>query len=596
MAAPGSARRASGASAARRIRTALLVLLAILVVWSVVGVVGLLRARGRAQAGIDRLERAQGTLQAADILRGDGLDTLRAANADFAAAHDSTGWVVTGPLRILPVVGRQVRSVDALAGAAERVTAVGARATDRAQRAVAEPAEAGPARLALVDRLATIGDDARRDLDDIDLGPTDALVGPLADGRARFDEQLTTIRRATAELRLAATGLRRVLGGPTRYLVFGASNAEMRSGSGTWLSAGVMTFRDGRFELGEMRSSSEFRPEPAVEAQGDLAARWGWSRPGADYRNLALSPQFPDNAALAVEMWQRATGETVDGVLVLDPVALQALLRATGPVVVDDREISADTVIPYLLVDQYRGLEYDLARPDRTEAEQTARRAGLARVARAVIGALDSAGWSAPDLVGSLQSAAADRHVLAWSSDPVQQRGWDAAGVDGVLPRDALLLSLDNLSANKLDPFMRIEAEVTGRGAPDGARRVRIDVTVRNEAPAGLGSYAAGPFPGTGYAAGEYVGLLAFEVPRYARDVRLDGSLGIQADGSEGTTRVIAGSVRIARGATVRATLTLTLPDGGTALSVRGSARVPATEWRIRGDRFTDDAVHLIRP
>jgi hypothetical protein len=54
--------------------------------------------------------------------------------------------------------------------------------------------------------------------------------------------------------------------------------------------------------------------------------------------------------------------------------------------------------------------------------------------------------------------------------------------------------------------------------------------------------------------------------------------------------------VRIARGATVRATLTLTLPDGGTALSVRGSARVPATQWRVRGDRFTDDAVHLIRP
>ena len=596
MPAPRSARRASGARGAHRIRTTVIVLAVVLLVWCAIGTVGLLLARSRAQAGIDRLERAQRTLHAADILRGDGLDALQRANGDFATAHASTGWLVTAPLRILPVLGRQVRSVDALAGAAEHVTAVGARATERAQRAVEEPTGAGAARLALIDRLATIGGDARRDLVDVDLGPSEALVGPLARGRVRFEARLADIRRATRELRLASVGLRRVLGGPTRYLVFGASNAEMRSGSGTWLSVGVITFRDGRFELGEMRSSAEFLPEPAVEPQGDLAARWGWAAPGADYRNLALSPQFPDSASLATEMWRRATGETVDGVLVLDPVALQALLRATGPVTVDDREISADTVIPFLLVDQYRGLEYDLVRPDRTEAEQAARRAGLARVARAVIGALDAAGWSAPDLVGSLQSAAADRHVLAWSSDAVQQRGWDAAGVDGVLPRDSLMLSLDNLGANKLDPFMQIEAEVTGRAAPGGGRRVTVEVTVRNEAPAGLGSYAGGPFPGKGFAAGEYVGLLAFEVPAYAAEVRLDGLGPSPVDGPEGTTRVVAGSVRIGRGGSQRAMLTLTLPPGGTRLSVRGSARVPATVWRVGGRRFTDDAIHPIRP
>lgn len=572
------------------------VVLVVLVVWMAIGIVSLLRARSRAQAGIDRLDRAQSTLHAADILRGEGLDALRGAHADFAAAHSAAGPMFTAPLRILPVVGRQVRSVDALAGAAEQVTAVGARATEQAQRAVRAPARDGAQRLALIDRLATIGSGARRDLTGIDLGPSKALIGPLADGRARFDEQLANIRRATAELGAASVGLREVLAGPSHYLVFGASNAEMRSGSGTWLSAGILTFQDGRFDLGEMQTSTAFIPEPPVEATGDLQARWGWATPGGDYRNLALSPQFPDNAALAAQMWQRATGQSVDGVLVLDPVALQALLRATGPVTVDGREISADNVIPYLLVDQYRGLDYDLANPKRTEAEQAARRAGLARVARAVIGALDSAGWNAPDLVGSLQSAAADRHVLAWSGDPVQQRGWDAAGVDGVLPDDSLMLSLDNVGANKLDPFMRLEATVSGAAAPKGARRVTVDVTIRNDAPAGLGRYAEGPFPGTPFAAGEYAGILAFEVPMYATDVQLDGTQGIRADGPEGSTRVVAGSVRIARGASAAARITFTLPAGRTGLSVRGSARVPATRWRSGALRFTDDAVHPIEP
>jgi hypothetical protein len=596
MPALGSTRRARGEAGASRMRTALIVVLVVLVAWMAIGVVGLLRARSRAQAGIDRLDRAQSTLHAADILRGDGLDALRGAHRDFAAAHSAAGPVFTAPLRILPVVGRQVRSVDALAGAAERVTAVGARATEQAQRAVRTPAQAGPERLALVDRLATIGASARRDLTGIDLGPSKALVGPLANGRARFSDQLAHIRRATAELGVASVGLHKVLAGPTHYLVFGASNAEMRSGSGAWLSAGILTFQDGRFDLGEMQTSTAYLPRPPVEATGDLQARWGWATPGGDYRNLALSPQFPANAALAAQMWQRATGQTVDGVLVLDPVALQALLRATGPVTVDGREISADNVIPYLLVDQYRGLDYDLAHPERTEAEQAARRAGLARVARAVIGALDSAGWNAPDLVGSLQSAAADRHVLAWSGDPVQQRGWDAAGVDGVLPADSLMLSLDNVGANKLDPFMHLEAAVTGAAASHGARRVTVDVTIRNDAPSGLGRYAEGPFPGEPFAAGEYVGLLAFEVPSYATDVHLDGTLGIQTEGPEDTTRVIAGSVRIARGATQRARLTFTVPAGRTRLSVRGSARVPATQWRSGSTRFTDDAVHPITP
>jgi hypothetical protein len=596
MSVPRTPRRARGEGGAVRVRTVVIAVAAVVLVWMVIGVVGLLFARSRAQAGIDRLDRAQSTLHAADLLRGEGLDALRGANADFAAAHRAAGPLVTAPLRILPIVGRQVRSVDALAGAAEQVTGVGADATERAQQAVRAPARTGADRLALVDRLATIGASARRDLTGVDLGPSKALIGPLATGRARFDEQLGHIRRATAELGVASTGLRKVLTGPSHYLLFGASNAEMRSGSGTWLSAGILTFQDGRFDLGEMQTSTAFIPEPAVDATGDLQARWGWATPGGDYRNLALSPQFPDNAALAAEMWQRATGQTVDGVLVLDPVALQALLRATGPVSVDGREISADNVIPYLLVDQYRGLDYDLANPKRTEAEQAARRAGLARVARAVIAALDTAGWNAPDLVGSLQSAAADRHVLAWSGDPVQQRGWDAAGIDGVLPADSLMLSLDNVGANKLDPFMHLEAKVVGAPAPNGARRVTVEVAIRNDSPGGLGRYAEGPFPGTPYAPGEYAGILAFEVPPYATDVRLDGTQSIQADGAEGTTRVIAGSVRITRGATQQARLTFTLPAGRAGLSVRGSARVPATQWRIGAVRFTDDAVHPIRP
>ena len=41
---------------------------------------------------------------------------------------------------------------------------------------------------------------------------------------------------------------------------------------------------------------------------------------------------------------------------------------------------------------------------------------------------------------------------------------------------------------------------------------------------------------------------------------------------------------------------TFTLPKGATALSVRGSARVPASTWHVGQETFSDDAIHPIAP
>ena len=74
--------------------------------------------------------------------------------------------------------------------------------------------------------------------------------------------------------------------------------------------------------------------------------------PTEEWRNLASSPRFEVTASLAAEMWRATTGETVDGVLLVDPVALQALLAAQGAVSVGDREIGADNVVEFLMLDR----------------------------------------------------------------------------------------------------------------------------------------------------------------------------------------------------------------------------------------------------
>ena len=589
-------RRSSG-----RRRLVVLMVLVFMLCWIAGAAANLLSARSKAQAGITRLESAQGSLSAADVLRGEGLAEIRAANRDFVSAAHSSGSFFLAPFEVLPIIGRQLHSINALASAAASITQIGAGVTESAQRAVAIPAAGGPERVALVESLGEIAERASTDLDRVDLGPGNALVSPLADARSRFVTQVDRIRQATSDLQVASGGLATIMKGPTRYLVFAASNAEMRSGSGSWLTAGVLTFDGGRFSLSEMRSSVAYNPSTQKSpVPADFAKQWGWAEIGTDFRNLSLTPNFPDSAAVAVSMWRQSTGEEVDGVIVLDPIALRSLLDASGPVDVDGRQISAENVAQYLLIDQYRGLDYDLKNPERTEEMNAARRAGLSRVANAIVARLDAQGWSAPDLVESLRVAAAGRHVLAWAGNAEQERAWIASGIDGRVPSDALSISVINVGANKLDVYLDTKAKVRSVSVlAEGTsrkKRVRVAISISNNTPTGLGRYAAGPFPGKPYAEGEYAGILALNVPRNASRIRLSGVDAPVARGPEGAATVIAGSFRVLRGSSRDFVLSFEVPDTSSTISVRSSARVPATLWSYRGVEWRDEESRSIAP
>lgn len=590
-------RRRSGG----RKRLVVLLLVVFMLCWVAAGAANLLSARSKAQAGITRLENAQDSLSAADVLRGEGLAEIRAANRDFVSAAHSSGSFFLAPFEVLPIIGRQLQSVHALATAAASITEIGAGVTESAQRAVAVPAAGGPERIALLESLGEIAKGASSDLNRVDLGPGNALVSPLAKARTRFVTQVDRIRQATSDLQVASGGLATIIKGPTRYLVFAASNAEMRSGSGAWLTAGVLTFDGGRFSLSEMRSSVAYNPSTQQSpVPANFAKQWGWAEIGTDFRNLSLTPNFPDSAAVAVSMWRQSTGQEVDGVIVLDPIALRSLLDASGPVDVDGRQISAENVAQYLLIDQYRGLDYDLKNPERTEEMNAARRAGLSRVANAIVERLDAQEWSAPDLVESLRVAAAGRHVLAWASNAERERAWIASGIDGRVPSDALSISVVNVGGNKLDVYLDVKANIRSVSVlPKGTtrkKRVEVAISISNKTPTGLGRYAAGPFPGKPYAEGEYAGILALNVPRNASRIRLSGVDAPVARGPEGAATVVAGSFRVLRDSSRDFVLYFEVPDASSKISVRSSARVPATLWSYRGVEWRDEESRSIAP
>jgi HAMP domain-containing protein len=540
------------------------------------------------QRGADRLQSTRAELDLGEVADGSVADELRAAQASFEAARRRVTNPLMLPLRPLPVVGRHLRSVTALSRAATRVTATAERAVRSSSAVVRTPPHDGPERLATLTALRVVVGDARADLRTVPLGPDRALVGPLATRRREFADELGQVRQALAHADAALATAVDLLTGPRRYLLLVGSNAEMRAGSGAFLSVGVLEAADGSLHLGPTTAAGDLALAPGAGVpyvDADLEARWGWLEPNREWRNLGLSPRFPATAALAARMWQAGKGEgdggggAVDGVLALDAEAVRAIVAATGPVTVaGGRTFAADQVVPFLLHDQYVEAGAELG------GRQLERRELLGELAAAAVDAIQSGGVAVPDLADELAGAVRGRHLLAWSADPSKQAGWAAAGVGGDLPRDALLLGVVNRGANKLDPFLSIDAHLSIEG---GNASVRVELA--NHAPAsGEPAYVAGPNAATGTAAGEYKGIVALTVPGFASAIAATGVSPLAVAGRDGETNVVGGEVRVPPGGSATVTVRFRLPAAARSLTVQPSARIPATTWTYRDERFTD--------
>ena len=555
--------------------------------WACYCVAQLALAYGDARRGVQQGESARHAITTLDFDATGAGPRMDQARASFDRAHRRSSSLVLAPLRVVPVLGRQLRSFIDLTGAAASVAAV---ATTTAEAVDAIPRAARPTGTERVSMLRSLADRAARAdvaLAQVTLGPRQGLVAPLRRGRAVLEDELASTR---ATLRTAADGLAgvaTVLEGPRRYLLLAANNAEMRAGSGMFLSIGTIRTAGGSVTMGPLRPAGELTlPEPGVKVDGPLGAHWGWLHPGREWRNLATTPRFDVTAPLAAEMWKALTGEEVDGVLAVDVASLAVILGATGPVTVGDSVVSETTVVDRLLHEQYRGLD--------VHDSQTPRREELGQIAAAVVGALETGDFSPTRLAAGLARTSRGRHVLAWSAHPGDQQIWTRTGVAGSLGPRSLAVNVLNRGGNKLDPFLAIQGRLDLRPVPD-ATEVTVRLKVANRTPEGESSYVAGPYPGSGAGEGDYLGIVAVNLPGAATGIALHGARQLLADGADGPTQVVAGSLLLSRGQETTVTVQFRLPGMERSIEVVPSARVPPIDWETGRHRWSDDAPRVVR-
>jgi len=581
LAAPGAT------EVAPRPRRRQLVVLAALVLWLLASGALLGLAHRRAMQGVREMAAARRSV--ATTALDDGILVLhldRARERFGAAAQEATSPLLL-PARALPVIGRQLQAFTSLVRAAELTARTGEATVDNAQSAMAGAPTTGAGRVAVIRELADVASRADAEFSRVSLGPSHALVGPLRRGRVQLDHELGATRDGLRRATQVLTAVGALLEGPRHYLVLAANEAEMRAGSGMFLSAGTLESDQGSLTLGPMRPTGDLAlGDAGVTIDGDLAARWGWLEPGREWRNLGATPRFDVTAPVAARMWESLTGESVDGVLALDVDLLRAVLEAVGPVTVDDHVVTDATVVPCVLHDQYAGLDYDDA--------QGARREQLGRIAGATLAAAQDRAYSLTSLARAFATASGGRHFLAWSAQPAEQRAWQLAGIDGGLSPTSLALNVMNRGGNKLDPFLAVAAtlEVQSTG-PTTSLALHVDV--RNQTPSGQSPYVAGPHPQSGAGPGDYVGILAVNVPERALDLAMEGTSRLVAAGPDGPTQVVAAPLLLRPGEEASFVVRFRLPAADHAVTVVPSARIPPITWRAGTQQWADTSGRVVR-
>lgn len=568
-------------------------LLATLLLWAVAVGVLLFSAQRDARAG----ESALRSVADLDDPTAIDLDELGRALSDGKSslnrADRRLGNVALAPLRIVPVVGRQLASTRALVATSSDVVNELEPLVAEAQGVRDDPNRADKVAFlrSVEERLGRL--DAV--IDAVDLGPSDNLVAPLADGRLELQDRLVVLSDDIDQYRAVAEGMASFLDDGT-YLILGSNNSEMRLGSGMHLSVGRLTMSGGEFDLPGLESSEDFEPiTGAVVLDEDVAARWGYLGLEDDIRKLGYSARFDEHVApQALELWRAATGEELDGVLLLDPFVLDALLTVLGGVELDGERFDSSNTLEYLLQDQYAqfdfedidGIEVDV---DEKEELREERRDRLSVLAAAVADEFGTAAWDPIDLIRALQPVAAGRHLMAYSRDDAEQAGWRAMGIDGALTGDDTGVFWLNTGASKLDPFLDVKVDVVTEIDGD-ARRVDVTVTTFNGATADLPNYAQGPWLSLSLPEpSSYRGRLAFYAPNGVTDAGFIGGVGVDVFGPDGPLLLVSSQPRTIRpGRTSTIRFYYVIPASRPSVDILPSGRFPSVQWNWDGESFDD--------
>ena len=402
----------------------------------------------------------------------------------------------------MPILGRNIKAVDDLASSVGRLTRESTKVVNTVDLDRFRPVNGTIDTSALVRLRSDVGaiksplSTSIATQRQIVADPW--IVSPLVRRLKDFEPQLVKLDGDLSSLDSALTFLPRILGGdePRRYLLAVVTPAEARGSGGVLGNFGEITAVDGKLSLTRFSRSADLSlngvsvERRLLDAPADFIERYSVFGASTIWSNINMGPDFRAVGMAMANHYPQSGGSKVDGVISVDPIGLEALLRVLGPIDVAGwpEPLDGKNTAEVLLFRAY--VEKGGADPARLEL--------LSQVAEGVWKKITNSKLPGPRILGDeLGPVARSRHFQVWMRDAAEEAYVSSLQLSGAVPdnrNDNFGFMVNNASGNKIEWFLhrsiRYESVVDFRS---GKVKSIATVTLRNDAPKdGLPDYIIG--------------------------------------------------------------------------------------------------------
>ena len=324
---------------------------------------------------------------------------------------------------------------------------------------------------------------------------------------------------------------------------------------------GILEAENGKVDLGRLEPIADLtNPRTqVVDAPDWFRSLYGSVGAVNEWRQVNASINFPAVSDVILDRYELTTGERLDGVIAMDPLALGELTRGTGPIHAGALgKIGPHNAREVLLRDVY--VEY--------QGRPVAQNRALKILVDHFWDRLGSGHMDITGLSDGLSDAVAEGHLKIFATDPAIEDALVDLGIDGGyddVTSNVQAVFNNNWSANKIDYYLHRTIETHVVFDSDGEATVTTTALLVNHAPPGVGGLMSGSHI-KGQADGTNTMSLFFLMPEGSSDPKLtiDGRRGSPFHGRDDLSPVAWTIVRVSAGETARVTLTYTLAGRAT--------------------------------
>lgn len=273
---------------------------------------------------------------------------------------------------------------------------------------------------------------------------------------------------------------------PKKYLVAFQNSAEARGTGGILGAYAIVESNRGSLKVIETGSNEPLYGSSLEKIPIDVPDEYRrlYGENPAILQNSNLSPHFPYGAEIWLALWKKEFGQTLDGVMAIDPTALSYILRATGPITLNSGEkITSENLVADTLKDAYR----------RYEKDNKARKAYLVDIMNATVKHLNSGDYSKLKMAQAIRDGIVANRILFYSTDQSAQKKLSQTRLGGFMSLESnneFRTVIQNIDAGKLDYYLDRDVTIESKSCEnDRQTQIRIRVTNTLKTAQGLSPY-----------------------------------------------------------------------------------------------------------